>query len=200
MKADSEVQTSEFPPIVSACDRDRLGSGLGASPSLLVRSLGGSRSPASAGPIAPRAISGSPAAAAAAAAAAERSDSEQLSVRWILRRWRNIEAVFWRQRGSTFLWRYLSVSCCDLAFFFFFCRASLARSRGRHRFFLATSLGGVAFSLFHPLRLASSGYEYGTTAGRTAVLARYNTPTKTRVKSASFLYFRGLIRSSLFPV
>ena len=84
--------------------------------------------------------------------------------------------------------------------FFFFCRASLARSRGRHRFFLATSLGGVAFSLFHPLRLASSGYEYGTTAGRTAVFARYNTPTKTRVKSASFLYFRGLIRSSLFPV
>ena len=56
--ADSSARKSEVAPIVSASDRDPFASDLGPSNSFLARSPRGSRSPASAGPIPARTLSG----------------------------------------------------------------------------------------------------------------------------------------------
>ena len=93
----------EVPSIVSASDRDRLRTlryccspGSEPRPRFLARSLRGSRSPASVGPIPARALSGS-------RATAERSDPELRSFRRTLRKRRDNEVSFaslLRRRGN----------------------------------------------------------------------------------------------------
>ena len=58
MTADSSAQKCKVPPIASASNRDPFASDLGPRPSFLARSRRGSRSPASAGPIPARTLSG----------------------------------------------------------------------------------------------------------------------------------------------
>ena len=130
------------------------------SPSLSPRSSRGLRSSASPSTIPTAALLGS-------YASAECGDPEQCGS---CERWKNIEVAFWRQRGFGFFpWSgdmclFLCVAIC-----FLFVAASFDISVSRAVatvFCRIPPLGASAFSLFHPLRLALAGHEYGATAAK----------------------------------